>query len=307
MASKFDQIIESIVNGDEKKARSLFHNFVVNRSRRIYEDLEQHDPANSDEGADDFIDEVEMEQNHGVQEDGDDFGDTSEDFSDDEFGGDQADDLVSDVGDDFANAEADVDDFSSDATGSDVENADMEDRVVDLEDELDSLKAEFAKLMGDEESEDGESDDFGGDDFSEDSEDTDSDDDFAGEDEDSDEDESDDFEDSDNDDDFDGVEEDTDEDNDTIREYVEKVAKPSNSEEGSTNKKSIVAGKNDMGGTNKNIATGSGDEKGRPTPSSKPLSSDKFVNVPGGGRAKLNNAPKPKTGEESGTNKKSTY
>jgi len=50
-----------------------------------------------------------------------------------------------------------IDDISADEEGlaleADEEEEEMEDRVVDLEDALDELKAEFEKLMGDDEGE----------------------------------------------------------------------------------------------------------------------------------------------------------
>lgn len=303
MASKFDQIIESIVNGDDKKARSMFHNFVVNRSRKIYESLEEEDPFHKPEsGADDFVQEIESEEANSA---GDDFAD------EDEFGGDAADDLVDDTED--AVADADVNDFDDDTHEEDVDNENVEDRVVDLEDELDQLKAEFAKLIGDEEAEgddlediededfdDSEeaSDDFGDEDvdFDEESDDESFDDDsegddFAGEDEDFDDDFSDD---------------DDDDDDDVIREYVEKVAKPSNAEAAGTNTKSTVAGKNDMGGSAKNIAqSGKSTERSTPKAEVKDFGN---VNVPGSKTAdKLKKVAKPGNEPAAGTNSKSVY
>jgi hypothetical protein len=66
-----------------------------------------------------------------------------------------------------------------------------------------------------------------------------------------------------------------------IREYVEKIGEPfpgKNSETGevgaggsaSLNTKSIVAGKNDMGGTTQNIARGGSESDPKGTPSNKP-------------------------------------
>ena len=37
--SKFEQLIEYIINEDETKARELFHEIVVEKSRDIYESL----------------------------------------------------------------------------------------------------------------------------------------------------------------------------------------------------------------------------------------------------------------------------
>jgi hypothetical protein len=71
----------------------------------------------------------------------------------------------------------------------------------------------------------------------------------------------------------------------TVREYVEKVATPKGGDNGA-NAKSIVAGKNDMGGTTANIAKG-GESKGEGTkggllnPAAKQDNAGN-INVPGG-------------------------
>jgi hypothetical protein len=75
----------------------------------------------------------------------------------------------------------------------------------------------------------------------------------------------------------------------TVREYVEKVGTPKGGDNGA-NAKSIVAGKNDMGGTTANIARG-GEAKGEGTAGglAKPttqLQDGGNVNVPGGNAGK---------------------
>ena len=37
--NKYEQLIEHIINNDEAKARALFHDIVVEKSRDIYESL----------------------------------------------------------------------------------------------------------------------------------------------------------------------------------------------------------------------------------------------------------------------------
>jgi hypothetical protein len=110
-----------------------------------------------------------------------------------------------------------------------------------------------------------------------------------------------------------------------MREYVEKVATPGNTEGqgvgagsigGSTNSKSTVAGKNDMGGTAKNLAQGGANEdpdgKQYKKPSNeytkgegKVKGAGSFENVPGANAGKsFSGAKKPTTSEPSGVNKK---
>ena len=152
---------------------------------------------------------------------------------------------------------------------------DMEDRVVDLEDAIEELKAEFEKLMSDEEGEEAE------DEEAEEAEDEEAEDEEA---EDEDEDEE--------------VEE------GLIREYTEKAPAPVKTEVTGTNTKSSVAGKNDMGGTAKNLAQG-GEEKGRTAPSAKPMG----VNDPkaAGKVAFKSQAPKAVSKEQAGINKDSVF
>ena len=63
------------------------------------------------------------------------------------------------------------------------------------------------------------------------------------------------------------------------------------------NKKSPVAGKNDMGGSASNIASGSSEEKGRPAPTSKEDSAGNR-NTPGGMSAKKGMKNEPGHGAE---------
>ena len=119
--SKFEQMLEHLINEDEQKAKELFHDIVVAKSREIYETLISEDfeemPA----------EEPEMEA------------------SDDEFSGDDAtDDMMGDIegGDDMDGGDMGGDDVA--LSGGDVDE--LQDRVVDLEDALDALRDEFESL-----------------------------------------------------------------------------------------------------------------------------------------------------------------
>jgi hypothetical protein len=163
MTSKFEQLIEYVINDDEQKARELFHNIVVEKSREIYENLmneEDGDEEDIEEGMDDtsgsasedMMREVESDENGMNEEEGDD-----EEFDDEaeEDGEDLTKDLEqdNDDGEDFGDEEGDME---GDMEGDE----DLEDRVIDLEDKLDELMAEFEQLMGDEAGEDHGDDDF---------------------------------------------------------------------------------------------------------------------------------------------------
>ena len=41
--NRFEQLIEYVINDEEAKARELFHDIVVEKSRQIYENLMQED------------------------------------------------------------------------------------------------------------------------------------------------------------------------------------------------------------------------------------------------------------------------
>ena len=210
--SKFELMLDALINEQQDKAKEIFHDIVVEKSREIYENLL----------AEEMEDEDEMEEAFG-----------------DEIGGDASDDLMHDVEDE----EGSEDDMGDEEDMGGEE--DIEDRVMDLEDALDDLKAEFEQLMAGEEGEGHEMDDMGGDDMGMD---------MGGEDE-TDEMLS-----------FEAKDEDEDEDEDDLeeslmREYVEKVSAPKHGDNG-VNTKSIVAGKNDMGGTTANIAKSFSTEKG---------------------------------------------
>jgi len=132
MTSKFEQLIEYVINDEEAKAKELFHDIVVEKSREIYENLMQ------EEAEEDIEESAEEELDEGME-------------NMDEMGGDAAEEFMDEVeveeegmmeGDD----EVEVDgEFTADEGDAD---ADLEDRVVDLEDKLDELMAEFEDLMG---------------------------------------------------------------------------------------------------------------------------------------------------------------
>ncbi len=253
--SKFEQMLEYLISEEEDKAKELFHQLVVEKSREIYEQIlsedfneakeeddEEMDEAKAEDEDDEELDEAsaeddeEMDENFGFAE-----ADDEEEGGD--IGGDATDDFMGDI---------DSEEGEDDEMGGE---GDIEDRVVDLEDALDDLNAEFEKLMGGEEGDD-MGDDMGMDDM--------------------------------------GDEENPMKDSFSVsdnfmREYIEKVANPKHGDDG-VNTKSPLAGKNDMGGTTANIAKG-GEAKGEGTnggllnPSTK---EENFgnINVPGGNAGK---------------------
>ena len=216
MTNKFEQLIELFIAEDEQGAKDLFHEIVVEKSRDIYESLTDEDQV--EETAE--VDEDAVEEAEEIEE---------SDFDEAELGGDAADDMIDDI-------EADEEGLSMEDDDADEE---IEDRVVDLEDALDELKAEFEALMGGDDAADDDAMDMEpemdmdmGDEEGEEEE----------------------------------GEEEEEADESFVREYTEKAPAPVTSEQGDGST-GPVAGKNDMGGSAKNIAQG-GDEKGAPTPKS---------------------------------------
>jgi len=155
MTSKFEQLIEYVINDEEQKARELFHDIVVEKSREIYENLMNEedmcdhchkDPCvcedeNMEESDDSMEEEDKMEEGM------------------DSFGGDASDDLIDDVETEEQGMPMEDDeefDDNAEEAGHELthdmeqghDEGDIEDRVVDLEDKLDELMSEFEALMG---------------------------------------------------------------------------------------------------------------------------------------------------------------
>lgn len=259
--TQFEAMLEALINEDQETAKEIFHNIVVAKSREIYEELlsedfdvreesEEEEEESVEEGENPFAgaEEEEGEEEEGEEEEGE------EEESGDDVSGDATDDFIGDVEDDAEGEEAD---------------GELEDRVLDLEDALDELKAEFEELLSQEADEEGHDmaaidaadgetgdDEFGGDMGAG----------MGGEEE------------------FDELA--------GLMEYVNKVNPPKHGDNGA-NTKSIVAGKNDMGGTTANIVKGGtsttgGTQGGLLKPSTQEDNAGN-VNVPGNSKApKLN-------------------
>ena len=306
--SKFEQMLEKLVADDKTAAEEIFHDIVVEKSRSIYEgllendikDIEVEETSKEDESKkdDDAVDEAskdESKEDDAVDEASKDEETTDESLLDIEnteiapveaHGGDATDDMVADIG--MPAPTGDMDNGDDSEKGEE----EIEDRVVDLEDAIDDLKAEFEKMMGDED----KSDDAEGDDAEDNGEEK--------------EDEA-------------FVDQSAEGEtaiavapelgeqpavetavpktaSEEIREYVNKVGVTHT--DGSDNSKSPVAGKNDMGGTASNIAKG-GEETGGKAPAPKEDNAGN-INVPGA-KVKPVAAPKAKTSTEDDTSAKS--
>ena len=164
MTSKFEQLIEYVINDEEAKAKELFHDIVVEKSREIYENLmNEESDAEEDDHAERAAKEVEKDIEYDDKED-------KKERADEDFGGDSSEDLMKEVETDQMgesdDADAEFDDEAEEAGEEETKDIEadhdaegsVEDRVVDLEDKLDELMAEFEALLGDEASEEEHSD-----------------------------------------------------------------------------------------------------------------------------------------------------
>ena len=127
--NKFEQMLEFLVNEDQAKAKEMFHQIVVEKSREIYENL-------LSEEFDEDVEEVRAEDEDGMEEGTDEETDEGFDMSmeaDDESDMDDMDMPDMDQGDDF------VDDVTDDAGSPQEIVGDLSAAV----DDLDSLVAEL--------------------------------------------------------------------------------------------------------------------------------------------------------------------
>jgi hypothetical protein len=158
MTSKFEQLIEYVINDEEAKAKELFHDIVVEKSREIYENLMDESQELDEESTHDEDEKAEKagrEVAKHIEYD--------EKMDEGMMGGDASDDLINDVEAEEQGMQEDEDsdiefDDAAEDDGEELthdmekdhdEGGDIEDRVVDLEDKLDELMAEFEALMGD--------------------------------------------------------------------------------------------------------------------------------------------------------------
>jgi hypothetical protein len=262
--NRFEQLIEYVINDEEAKARELFHDIVVEKSRQIYEDImaeEELDEAEDIEESDDLEEgdeslmadvEMEEESDMNMEAEGD----------EEPMGGDSQNDFIDDVeaGDDS--------EFGSDEDSGD-EPATKDD-IMNLEDKLDQLMAEFEDLMGGDDLGDGDGDGFGPDEGG------------------------------------DAIEmDDTDEMEPGMMEAVNLKAapKPVTSEEGGVNKKSTYAANSGQAGmASRPVHTGAAEGGHHDTSAYSNNTKDligKVGNTPAQGTQKPSAAPKPKMGDNS--------
>jgi hypothetical protein len=139
MADKklLQQMLEHLVNDDQAKAEELFHEYVVQQSREIYESLIDSEIAEEEEKEEDDEDVEEAAkdddaEDEKVDEEFEDIAIEADDEDPDMMGGDPTDDLEGDLemGDD------------------DMEEKSEEELFQDLDSIVDELQAKFDELKG---------------------------------------------------------------------------------------------------------------------------------------------------------------
>ena len=148
MTSKFEQLIEYVINDEEAKAKELFHDIVVEKSREIYENLmseEELDEAESTDKEDEKAEKAGEKVTKDIEyDDKKDRKERMDEEEDEDMEESMDETMMSDEEEIMDTVDAEEQGMSE---GEGEE--DLEDRVVDLEDKLDELMAEFESLMGD--------------------------------------------------------------------------------------------------------------------------------------------------------------
>lgn len=251
-SSILEEMLEHLVNENRTQAEELFHDYVVAKSREIYESLLEESYSDDEAGDDEYEEAFDF----GKAANDDDFSDEEGEEDDDQFG------------------EKEFGDEEEGDEGS------KEEIFQSLDDIVDELQAKFDELRGLTGADAANDDDFGGDATDELEDEVD-----------------------------DSEEQEESFELATVREYVEKIGTVKGGDNGA-NAKSIVAGKNDMGGTTANLKGGTSDkggtEGGLVNPKAQDLKSGN-INVPGGKAGDAyKKAPAPKKADD-GANSTSLF
>ena len=144
MSTKFEQLLDLIVNEESEKANELFHAIVVEKSREIYENLiaEEEDEEEMDESADEEeMDESseEEEMDEGVEE----LEDSYSMEADDGFGGSGEGDATDDFGAEVGAGDEEGDEEMGDEEGGEGQE---DQAIFDIKNAIAELEAAFAEL-----------------------------------------------------------------------------------------------------------------------------------------------------------------
>lgn len=158
--SKLKKVFESLNDNDEKTARALFHEAVVEAAREIYAQMESEE---FDFDEEDAILDPEF--------DGEDWELGDFDLDTEMVDEDSEEDVVLDFGNDVdGEVSSDIEEIESEEEGEDLDidgegdalsdeindDTDLEARIANIEDAFEELKAEFDEINGDDDGEDGD-------------------------------------------------------------------------------------------------------------------------------------------------------
>ena len=164
MSTKFEQLLDLIVNEEMDKANELFHSIVVEKSRDIYENLIAEEEAEEEPGENPEVEEGDETDEDPVEE----TMDLEDSYS-----------MEADDEDDQMPVQDKTDDFSSDVDANDMdmggEEPTEDSAIMDIKNAIEELEAAFAELeqakgmggdmgsdFGDQEEPTGGADDIGG-------------------------------------------------------------------------------------------------------------------------------------------------
>lgn len=141
MSTKFEQLLDLIVNEESEKAQELFHAIVVEKSREIYENLiaeeASEDMEEAEEDQEESVEEAEEDQEESVEENMD-LEDSYSMEADDEdpmsASGDATDEFGSDI------------DAGNDTDGEEDPEAQEDNAIMDIKTAIQELEAAFAEL-----------------------------------------------------------------------------------------------------------------------------------------------------------------
>jgi hypothetical protein len=145
MSTKFEELLDLLINEEHEKANELFHEIVVEKSRTIYENLiAEEDEEEMDESAEDEeMDESAEDEEESMDESADEEADESVDLEDsymmdgddeqDDLGGDATDDLGAEIG-------------AMDDSGEEGPEASEDQAIFDIKNAIEELEAAFAEL-----------------------------------------------------------------------------------------------------------------------------------------------------------------
>lgn len=145
--NQFEKLIEYVINDEDAKAKELFHQIVVSKSRQIYENIMQDEDLEEDNAMGEEPVEVDTDMSEGEELGGSQSHDLMTDVETEESGMMETEDEMDDgMGDDSGDGEFGGSDMGDDMGGD--EEAATKGDVMDLADKLDELMAEFESMMG---------------------------------------------------------------------------------------------------------------------------------------------------------------